>query len=283
MLYNTSPDALFIPPSTIDPVGFGKVAIVTGCSSGIGLACTQLLLAHQFSVCGLDANDFSYELLREEDHGRFHFHKGDLTLPYACEDGINICLHSFGSRIDVLVNVAGIMDSFSSADGIKDDEWDKVLALNLTVPVKMMRGVIPYMREKKNGVIINVASTAGISGAVAGIAYTSSKHGLLGATKNVAWRFRNEGIRCNAVLPGSIDSSIGKAIAEGRSQWDLNGFAEVEPVHALNQASSSCSSDDGSSTITPLEVAKTIVFLASDQARTLNGVSLPVDRAWAVV
>ncbi|KAJ2906746.1 Short chain dehydrogenase andC [Zalerion maritima] len=282
MLYNTSPDALFVPPNTIDPVGFGKVAIVTGCSSGIGLACTQLLLAHQFSVFGLDASDFNYELLREDDHGRFHFHKDDLTLPHACQEGINICLHSFGSRIDVLVNVAGIMDSFSSADGINDEEWDKVIALNLTVPVKMMRGVIPFMREKKDGVIINVASTAGISGAVAGIAYTSSKHGLLGATKNVAWRFRNEGIRCNAVLPGSIDSSIGKAIAEGKNNFDLNGFAQVEPVHAL-QCPSSNSSDDGTPTITPLEVAKTIAFLASDQARTLNGISLPIDRAWGVV
>lgn len=97
MLYNTSPDALFVPQSTIDPSGFGKIAIITGCSSGIGLASTQLLLAHQYSVCGLDKDLFNYELLREEDHGRFHFHQGDLTLPSACQEGVNICLHSFGS------------------------------------------------------------------------------------------------------------------------------------------------------------------------------------------
>lgn len=79
----------------------------------------------------------------------------------------------------MLVNVAGVMDSFSSADEVQDGEWDKVIALNLTVPVKMMKAVLPYMRERKEGAIVNVASTAGISGAIAGIAYTSSKHGLV--------------------------------------------------------------------------------------------------------
>ncbi|WQF75775.1 Putative short-chain dehydrogenase/reductase SDR, NAD(P)-binding domain superfamily [Colletotrichum destructivum] len=79
----------------------------------------------------------------------------------------------------------------------------------------MMRAVIPFMREKKSGAIVNIASTAGTSGAVAGIAYTCSKHRLIGATKNMAWRFRKEGIRCNAVLPGAVDSRIGKAIGAG--------------------------------------------------------------------
>ena len=82
-------------------------------------------------------------------------------------------------RIDLLVNVAGKMDNFSSADAVTDDIWDAVLAVNLTAPVKMMRSVLPFMKERKTGVIVNVSSTAGVSGAVAGIAYTSSKHGLV--------------------------------------------------------------------------------------------------------
>ncbi|KAM7192777.1 putative short-chain dehydrogenase reductase [Naviculisporaceae sp. PSN 640] len=285
MLYNTSPDTLFTPQSTnIDPRGFGKVAIVTGCSSGIGLAVTQLLLAHQFQVCGLDVADFDYHLLREADHGRFHFHKGDLSCPGICEEGVRICVAAFGPRVDVLVNVAGVMDNFSSADGVTDEVWEKVMAVNLTVPMRMMRAVIPFMKEKRDGSIINVASTAGKSGAVAGIAYTASKHGLIGATKNVAWRFRNEGVRCNAVLPGAIDSSIGKRIAQrgpGNStptNWDSEAFAEIAPVFALQAKPS-----EGAPMITPLEVAKTIAFLISDDARTINGVSLPVDKAWGVV
>lgn len=96
MLYHTTPDTLFTPTSAIDPIGYGKTAIVTGCASGIGLSTTQLLLAHQFSVCGLDISDFDYNLLRVEDHGRFHFHKGDLTSPGACEEGVRICVAAFG-------------------------------------------------------------------------------------------------------------------------------------------------------------------------------------------
>ncbi|OLN81605.1 2-(R)-hydroxypropyl-CoM dehydrogenase 1 [Colletotrichum chlorophyti] len=269
MFFTTSPDALFIPPSTVDPSGFGKVAVVTGCASGVGLACAQLLLAHQYQVCGLDVGAFNYSLLQEADHGRFHFHQGDLTEPQ-------------GRRIDLLVNVAGVMDSLSSVDGVTDEEWDRVVAVNLTVPVKMMRAVIPFMKERGSGAIVNVASTAGVSGAVAGVAYTCSKHGLIGATKNVAWRFRKEGIRCNAVLPGAVDSRIGKAVAAGRGGddgWDLEAYAQVEPVHALHaQATASASTPQ----ITPVEIAQAVVFLATDQARTINGVSLPVDQAWSV-
>ncbi|KAF9875638.1 bacilysin biosynthesis oxidoreductase bacC [Colletotrichum karsti] len=274
MFFTTSPDALFISPKTIDPIGFGKVAIVTGCSSGIGLACTQLLLAHQYMVCGLDVRAFDYSLLQESDHGRFHFHRADLTELRACEDGVYASIASFG--IDLLVNVAGVMDNFSSADGVSDAEWDRVMAVNLTVPVKMMRAVLPFMKEKNTGVIVNVASTAGTSGAVAGIAYTCSKHGLIGATKNVAWRFRKEGIRCNAILPGAINSRIGKTIASGQvNEFDLEAYAQVEPIHALHAQTS-----ESSPNITPLEVAHAVVYLASDQARTISGVSLPIDRAW---
>ncbi|KAI8287956.1 mRNA decapping complex subunit 2 [Colletotrichum sp. SAR11_240] len=197
----------------------------------------------------------------------------------ACEDGVYASISSFGRRIDLLVNVAGVMDSFSSVDGVTNAEWDRVMAVNLTVPVKMMRSVLPFMKEKRTGAIVNVSSTAGLSGAVAGIAYTCSKHGLIGATKNVAWRFRKEGIRCNAVLPGAIDSRIGKAIATGHGdEFDVEAYAQVEPVHALQTHASGSTPD-----ITPLEVAQAVIYLASDQARTINGVSLPIDQAWGVV
>jgi len=71
------------------------------------------------------------------------------------------------------------MDNFSSADSVRDDVWERVLSTNLTVPVRMMRAVLPWMKARRDGVIVNVASTAGVSGAVAGVAYTASKHGLV--------------------------------------------------------------------------------------------------------
>jgi NAD(P)-dependent dehydrogenase (short-subunit alcohol dehydrogenase family) len=94
------------------------------------------------------------------------------------------------------------MDAFEAADTCTDAEWSHVLAVNLTVPTRLIRAVLPMMKAKKSGAIINVASKAALSGAAAGVAYTASKHGLLGVTKNTAWRFHEDGIRCNAILPG---------------------------------------------------------------------------------
>ncbi|KAB5557943.1 hypothetical protein GE09DRAFT_1221082 [Coniochaeta sp. 2T2.1] len=287
MLYHPDPQTPYSPPLQVDPLGYGRVALITGCSSGIGLATTQLFLAHQFRVFGVDVAEFDYaSLIRPEDQGRFHFHRRDLLLEaHACEETVRICVATFGGRIDVLVNVAGVLGGWGSVDGLAEGEWERVLGVNLTVPVRMMSGVVGFMKRKKEGggeetegCIVNVASVAGVSGAVAGVAYTASKHGLIGATKNVAWRFRNEGIRCNAVLPGAVDSSIGKAIAAG-SAAEESGFEQVRPVFALQARSG----DEGGTPITAMEVAKTIAFLVSDQARTINGVCLPVDKAWGVL
>jgi NAD(P)-dependent dehydrogenase (short-subunit alcohol dehydrogenase family) len=176
-----------------------KVVIVTGCSSGIGLATTRILLARGAKVFGIDMSPFPQE---SSSGAVFTFHQVNLTEPNAADEAVAACIQKYGPKIDVLANVAGVMDAFSSVDTVKESEWERVLSINLTVPVRLMAAVLPSMQEHKGGAIINVASRAALSGAVAGVAYTASKHGLVGATKNVAWRFHNEGIRCNAVLPG---------------------------------------------------------------------------------
>lgn len=112
------------------------------------------------------------------------------------------CLPSDRERIDVLANVAGIMDAYEAADVVTDAQWNHIIGVNLTAPTRLIRAVLPFMKAKKSGSIINVASKSGLSGAAAGVAYTASKHGLLGVTKHTAWRFHSEGIRCNAILPG---------------------------------------------------------------------------------
>ncbi|TVY83244.1 Short chain dehydrogenase andC [Lachnellula suecica] len=191
-----------LPPRTIDPAGFGKVAIVTGCASGVGLATTQLFLGHQYEVLGVDMHEMEYSKIDERDQGRFHFHKGNLTEQGECDEVVRICVAKYGrERIDVLANIAGVMDAFEAADVYTDAEWDRVMMVNLTVPTRMIRAVLPFMKAN-GGSIINVASKAAVSGAAAGVAYTASKHGLLGVTKNTAWRFHEENIRCNAILPG---------------------------------------------------------------------------------
>jgi NAD(P)-dependent dehydrogenase (short-subunit alcohol dehydrogenase family) len=188
---------LFVTMASSD----NKTVIVTGCSSGIGLATTLLFLSQKANVFGIDISPFKHELDATQKES-FTFHKADLCKADAAEEAIAACIAAYGPKIDVLANVAGVMDAFASADTVKDSEWERVITINLTVPVRMMAAVLPSMKEQKSGAIVNVGSYASLSGAVAGIAYTASKHGLVGATKNVAWRFRKDGIRCNAVLPG---------------------------------------------------------------------------------
>ncbi|TVY15409.1 Short chain dehydrogenase andC [Lachnellula arida] len=170
-----------LPQRTIDPAGFGKVAIITGCASGVGLATTQLFLAHNYEVTGVDMHDIDYAKIDERDQGRFHFHKGDLVEPGECDEVVRICVAKYGrQKIDVLANIAGILDAYAAADVFTDREWERVLMVNLTVPTRMMRAVLPFMKAN-GGSIVNVASKAAVSGAAAGVAYTASKHGLVSA------------------------------------------------------------------------------------------------------
>jgi NAD(P)-dependent dehydrogenase (short-subunit alcohol dehydrogenase family) len=85
-----------LPPRTIDPAGFGKVAIITGCASGVGLATTQLFLSHQYEVLGVDMHEIDYAKIDERDQGQFHFHKGDLIEEGECDEVVRICVAKYG-------------------------------------------------------------------------------------------------------------------------------------------------------------------------------------------
>ncbi|RDL39455.1 NAD(P)-binding protein [Venustampulla echinocandica] len=273
MVFSHHNSAGSVPARTVDGAGYGKVAIITGCASGVGLATTNLFLSHQYEVLGVDVHDIDYSKVNQECQESFHFHRGDLMEEDECNEVVRICVGKYGPKIDVLANVAGVMDAFAAADVYTDKEWDRVMMINLTVPTRMIRAVLPMMKAKGNGSIINVASKAAVSGAAAGVAYTASKHGLLGVTKNTAWRFHEEGIRCNAVLPGAITDTHLKDSLDP-ANFDADSYGHQAPIHALHSENP---------TITPNEVANTILFLASDMAKAINGVALPIDKAWGVI
>ncbi|KAF7679133.1 hypothetical protein GT037_002881 [Alternaria burnsii] len=134
-----------------------KTVIITGCSSGIGLATTLVFLSQRARVFGIDLSPFTHELDAIYNDS-FTFHKADLCKPGAAEDAISACIAKYGPSIDVLANVAGIMDAFSSADTVRDSEWERVLTVNLTVPVRMMTAVLPSMKNQQSGSIVNVGS-----------------------------------------------------------------------------------------------------------------------------
>lgn len=109
----------------------------------------------------------------------FQFHKCDLASPTGPADAVKACHAVFGPRIDILQNIAGIMDTYNSADTFTDGTWDRVIAVNLTGPVKLMREVLQAMKSQGSGAIVNIASSSGTSGNWAGVAYTASKHGIV--------------------------------------------------------------------------------------------------------
>lgn len=113
---------------------------------------------------------------------------------------IDTTVKTYGT-VDILVNNAGIMDNFEPAGDIKDDQWERIFAVNTTSVMRATRKVLPVFLEKKAGVIINVASAGGLFGARAGAAYTATKHAVVGFTKNTGFMYAKEGIRCNAIVP----------------------------------------------------------------------------------
>lgn len=179
----------------------GKLVVVTGCASGIGLATTRLYLEAGATVFGLDISAFpSPSPFSLNLHQTFHFLQVDLTGPKACDDAIVTCLSKTGrKKVDILANVAGIMDSFEAAHTTKDDTWERLMSVNATVPFRLMRAVLNQggMLAQKSGRIVNVASKAGTSGGAAGFAYTASKHALVslsGPNQHLVKRYFNAGI-----------------------------------------------------------------------------------------
>lgn len=160
-----------------------KVAVITGCSSGIGLATARLFLERKALVFGIDVGGIPQKLA--DEHETFTFHQANLTGSGAVDEAVSRCHQQYG-RVDVLVNCAGVSDGWSSADTVHDEELEKVMAINLTVPIRLMKAVLPFMKEQKGGAIVNVSSKAGMSGAAAGLAYTASKHGLVRSLTHIS-------------------------------------------------------------------------------------------------
>jgi NAD(P)-dependent dehydrogenase (short-subunit alcohol dehydrogenase family) len=148
--------------------------IATGASSGLGLATVKALLPQGAFVLGVDISPAP-----DIVHERFKFLQQDLTAEAAPSNVVSECLAAFNGRIDVLLNIAGIADNFSSVATIEDSHWERIMAVNLTAPVRLTKAVVQVMKKQKSGNIVNVSSKAGTSGGCAGVAYTTSKHALV--------------------------------------------------------------------------------------------------------
>jgi NAD(P)-dependent dehydrogenase (short-subunit alcohol dehydrogenase family) len=247
-----------------------KVAIVTGAASGLGKAITLLYTAEGAKVVAADINEKTLNELKTEIERKGGTITAVVTNTANADDIENMvrqAVKAYGT-VDILVNNAGIMDDFSPVGDVKDEIWDRVMAVNLNGPYKAMRAALKIMLEKKYGVIVNIASIGGLQGARAGVAYTASKHAIIGLTKNTGYIYARSGIRCNAIAPGAMDTNIGTAIDYTKLSTLVN--ERIMPGMSLNPRSSN-----------PSEVANIALFLASDDASFINGAVIVADGGWS--
>jgi NAD(P)-dependent dehydrogenase (short-subunit alcohol dehydrogenase family) len=249
---------------TFTPDRFGgKTAIVTGAGSGIGEATAIRLAQEGAKVVGADISAERLEALQSEnpDLG-FVTVVGDV----ASQDGVDAIVAAAGGRVDALANVAGIMDAFLPAAEVDDDTWRRVFGVNVDGVMRLTRAVLPMMIEAGGGSIVNISSEAGLRASAAGVAYTASKHAVNGITKSVAVMYKGQGIRCNAVLPGAVQTNIEAPFKSEMAQAVLGPYMQTIPGIAQ-----------------PDQLAAAITFLLSDDASNINGVLLPCDTGWSAI
>ncbi|HEU5085803.1 MAG TPA: SDR family oxidoreductase, partial [Roseiflexaceae bacterium] len=192
--------------------------------------------------------------------------QGNIADKEAAEALVDRAVSSYG-RIDILCNNAGVMDYMQGVGELSDDIWRRVLGINLDGPMFTSRRAVPHMVAQGSGAIVNIASTAGISGAAAGAAYTASKHALVGLTRNTAWMYAKQGVRCNAICPGGVNTNIGETMIADR--MDQAGAARAGAFAALIPA-----------VLEPADIAALALFLASDASRLISGAIIPADAGW---
>ncbi|MEX2416269.1 MAG: SDR family oxidoreductase [Paenibacillaceae bacterium] len=245
----------------------GKVAIVTGAGSGMGREIAILFAKEGAKVVVSDINENS----ASETVNAIKGNGGTATVTVANvakEDDvqrmIDTAVETYGT-VDILVNNAGIMDGMVPIHQLTDDLWERILAVNTTGPMRAIRKTLPIFMEKGKGNIINIASIGGLYGSRAGAAYTTSKHGVVGLTKNVGYQYAKLGIRCNAIAPGGVNTNIGL----GSSVPNEFGLDKAMTGIGVNPRMGE-----------PSEIAGVALFLASDDSSFVNGTVITADAGW---
>lgn len=248
-----------------------KVAIITGAGAGLGKAIAILYAGEGAKVLAADINESALAELEKEISvagGTVRTVKANMAQAEDVEAMVKAATDNFGT-VDILVNNAGVMDDFSPVADVSDALWDRVMKINLDGPFRAMRSVLKIMLEKGGGVIVNIASVGGLNGARAGAAYTASKHALIGLTKNTGYMYAKKGIRCNAIAPGAMNTTIAATIDFEHLPALALVNERIMPGMALNPRGAE-----------PVEVARVALFLASDDSSFVNGATIVADGSW---
>lgn len=246
-----------------------KVVVITGAGSGMGRAMANLFAAEGAKVVAAEWNQTTLdEVVAEvvETGGTIVGVQGNVAIQEDCEKIIDTAVEQFG-RLDVLCNNAGVMDLNAGAAELDNATWERVLGINLNGPMYLTRKAIPAMKANNGGSIINTASVAGVGGGAAGAAYTVSKHGLVGLTRNTAYRYAQEAIRCNAIVAGAVETNITQSV--DLTKMDPAGSSRYQTWYAAIPGM-----------LKAIDIANLALFLASDESKLINGAIIAADAGW---
>jgi 3-hydroxybutyrate dehydrogenase len=254
----------------------GKVSLVTGSTSGIGLGIARALAAQGSSVVlnGLGKADEIVATTRalSDDYGVQAFHSpADMSRADSIAEMIETTRKIHG-RIDILVNNAGIqhvapIQEFPAA------KWDAIIAINMSSAFHTIRLALPAMLANKWGRIINISSAHGLVASPFKSAYVTAKHGIIGLTKTVALETAEQGITCNAICPGYVYTPLVEAQIDGQAK--AHGIPRDQVIRDVLLAQ-----QPNKKFATIEELGALTVFLASDAAASITGIALPVDGGW---
>jgi 3-hydroxybutyrate dehydrogenase len=254
----------------------GKSALVTGSTSGIGLAIARAMAAQGANVT---INGFGDKAAIEKERSGIEkefavkavYSPADMTKPAEIADMVKTAEKTFGS-LDVLVNNAGIQ-FVSAIEDFPIDKWDQILAINLSAAFHAIRAAVPGMKSRKWGRIISTASAHSLVASPFKSAYVTAKHGIAGLTKTVALELATFGVTCNCISPGYVwtplvekqipDTAKARGITEEQVKRDV--ILAAQPTKEF---------------VTVEEVASLAVYLCSDAAKSITGANLSIDGGW---
>ena len=237
-----------------------RVAIVTGAARGIGRAISLSFAREGATLCLIDLETQLLEETRDKCRilgAKCLIHKADVSEYIQMREAVEKCLAEF-SRVDILINNAGIITPPSSLEQISEDVWDKVLAVNLKGTINGCRAVIPVMKKQRYGKIVNAASIYGLCPQVGRAPYSASKAAIIALTRVLAAELGPYGINVNAYAPGTITTAMSREAIEKRGDEKLKQI----PLGRFGQ---------------PEEVAQLVLFLCSDEAAYITGATVIID------